>query len=77
MKGTVDQVTEDALGLSKKQKFALAELLLESADAEEDSAAETAWTSEIRDRIETVDQGRVVGVNYEEVKKTAETRLRA
>ena len=42
MKSTVDQVTEDALGLSKKQKFALAELLLESADAEEDSAAETA-----------------------------------
>ncbi len=48
---------------------ALADFLLESA------AAEAAWDAEIRDRIQAIDDGRVVGVPYEDVMRSAEDRL--
>ena len=55
--------------------LALAEFLLESADAATDPEAEAAWDSEIRDRIRAIDEGRVTGIAYEDVMRVAEQRL--
>ena len=71
----LEQVTKDAMDLPPRQKLALAEFLLESADAAADPDAETAWDSEIRDRIRAIDEGRELGVPYEDVMRAAEARL--
>ena len=75
MPATLEQVTKEAMDLPPRQKLALAEFLLESADAAADPEAETAWDSEIRDRIRAIDEGHVVGVPYEDVMRSAEARL--
>ena len=75
MPTTLEQVTKEAMDLPPRQKLALAELLLESAEAAADPEAEAAWDSEIRDRIRAIDEGRVAGVSYEDVMRSAEARL--
>ena len=75
MPTALEQVTKDAMDLPPRQKLALAEFLLESAETAADPGAEAAWDSEIRDRIRAIDEGRVIGVSYEDVMRTAERRL--
>ena len=75
MPATLEQVTKEAMDLPARQKLALAGFLLESADAAADPDAEAAWNSEIRDRIRAIDDGQEVGVPYEDVMRSAETRL--
>ena len=75
MPTTLEQITKDAMELAPRQKLALAEFLLESADAAPDPEAEAAWDSEIRDRIRAIDEGRVTGIAYEDVMREAEQRL--
>ena len=71
----LERVTKDAMDLPSRQKLALAEFLLESADTAVDPEAEAGWDSEIRDRIRAVDDGHVTGVAYEDVMRAAEKRL--
>ena len=75
MPATLEQVTKEAMDLPPRQKLALAEFLLESAEAAADPEAEAAWDSEIRDRIRAIDEGRVTGVPYADVMRAAEERL--
>ncbi len=75
MPKALEEVTKEAMDLSPRQRIALAGFLLESADAAGEPGAETAWDSEIRDRIRAIDEGRVVGIAYEGVMREAERRL--
>jgi putative addiction module component (TIGR02574 family) len=75
MPTALEQVTKEAMDLPPRQRLALAEFLLESADTAADPEAEAAWDSEIRDRIRAIDEGRVVGVSYGDVMRSAEERL--
>ncbi|MEA3210833.1 MAG: hypothetical protein QOE70_3890 [Chthoniobacter sp.] len=75
MSTALEQVTKEAMDLPPRQRLALAEFLLESAEGATDPEAEAAWESEIRDRIRAIDQGRVTGVAYEDVMRAAEQRL--
>ena len=75
MPATLEQVTKEAMDLSPRQKLALAEFLLESADATTDPEAEAAWDAVIHNRIRAIDEGRVAGVAYEDVMRSAEARL--
>ena len=75
MPTTLEQVTKEAMDLPPRRKLALAEFLPESAEAAADPEAEAAWDSEIRDRIRAIDEGRVAGVSYEDVMRSAEARL--
>jgi putative addiction module component (TIGR02574 family) len=75
MRKALDEIAKEAMDLPPSQRLALAEFLLESAEAAADPEAEAAWESEIRDRIRVIDEGRVVGVAYEDVRREAEKRL--
>ena len=75
MPKALEEITKDALELPSRQRLALAEFLLESTDVAADPNAEVAWDVEIRDRIRAIDEGRVVGISYEEVTREAERRL--
>jgi putative addiction module component (TIGR02574 family) len=75
MPKALEEVAKEAMDLPPRQRLALAEFLLESADGAADPEAEAAWDSEIRDRIRAIDEGRVTGVAYEDVMRAAERRL--
>jgi putative addiction module component (TIGR02574 family) len=70
---TIEQITRDAMELPVRQRLALAELLVASAEAVADPEAEAAWDSEILDRIRAIDEGRVTAIAYEEVKREVES----
>lgn len=71
----LEEVTKEAMDLPPRQRLALAELLLQSADPAVDPEAQAAWDSEIRDRIRAIDEGRVTGITYDDVMRAAESRL--
>lgn len=75
MPTALEQITKDAMDLSSRQKLALAEFLMESADGTGDPEAGAVWEREIQDRIRGIDEGRVVGISYEDVMRAAEGRL--
>ncbi len=75
MPKALDDITKDAMELLPPQRVALAGFLLESAAGAVDPEAEAAWDSEIRDRIRAIDEGRVIGVAYEDVMRAAARRL--
>ena len=75
MPKALEEVARDALELAPRQRLALAEFLLESAAPSSDLEAESAWEAEIHDRIRAIDEGRVVGIAYEDVMRAAEGRL--
>jgi putative addiction module component (TIGR02574 family) len=63
---TFDQVCGDALTLSPLYRAMLAEHLLNSLD-QVDPEIEAAWTVEITNRIEEIDQNQVKLISAEEV----------
>ncbi len=75
MANAIEDVTREALSLPLHQRLALAGFLLEGAEAAPDPEAESAWESEIRDRIQAVDEGKVTGIPYEDVMRDAERHL--
>lgn len=74
MPKVLDEVTKDALDLPLDQRLTLAGLLLESTDSGDDET-EAAWETEIGDRLQAVQEGRVAGLAYEEVMEKAKRRL--
>ena len=75
MPATLEQVTKEAMDLPRHQQLALAEFLIESADSAMDLEAESAWDSEIRDRITAIEEGKVVGISYADVMRGADRLL--
>jgi putative addiction module component (TIGR02574 family) len=75
MPTALEQIAKDAMDLSPRQKLALAEFLMESAEGAVEPEADNAWEREIQARIRAIDEGRVVGVSYEDVMRAAEARL--
>ena len=76
MPNALEQITKEALQLSKQQRLALAGFLLELDEVSDDPQADAAWAQEIRARIQAVDAGTAVGIPYEEAMRQAQDRLR-
>ena len=74
MSATLEDITRDALRLSRQQRLALAGFLLE-VDEAADPDTDEAWEREILARIQAIDEGKVVGVSYEEVMRAVNERL--
>ena len=75
MPKALEEVTKDALELAPRQRLALAEFLLETAEGAADPGAQAEWEAEIRERIRAIDEGRVTGVPYGDVMRAAEKRI--
>jgi putative addiction module component (TIGR02574 family) len=72
----LEDITREALKLSRQQRLALAGFLLEIDDpAASDPEVEAAWEQEILARIQAIDDGTAAGVPYEEVMRAAQERL--
>lgn len=71
----LEDITRDALKLSRRQRLALAGFLLEMDDPRSDGDVEAVWEQEILARIQAIDDGTATGVSYEEVMRAAQDRL--
>lgn len=75
MSATLEDITEQALRLSRAEKLALANRLLSDEDQGADSIEiEAIWEEEILARVEAIDNGTAVGVPYDEVVRAARKR---
>lgn len=75
MSATLEDITEQALRLSRAEKLALANRLLSDEDPGADSIEiEAIWEKEILARIEAIDNGTAVGVPYDEGVRAARKR---
>ncbi len=66
----LEEVTREAIQLPRPQSLALVCLLIELDEPGTDAEVEGAWDAEIKARVRAVQEGRVVGIPYEQVSET-------
>jgi hypothetical protein len=76
MSKALEDITRDAAQLPREERLALAGFLLEIDETGDRLEADVAWEREIIARIQAVDEGRSVGVPYDEVMRSAKNLLR-
>jgi putative addiction module component (TIGR02574 family) len=74
MSDALQEVTKAAMDLPLDQRMKLARLLMDTAEGVEEADADAAWDSEIRDRIRAIDEGREIGIPWEDVMREARER---
>jgi putative addiction module component (TIGR02574 family) len=66
---TLEEIAREAAAMTRQERLTLVRMLL---DLDQPSNAEeiaNAWEIEIRARVKAVDEGRVTGISYEEIRK--------
>ena len=69
MAASIEEITKEVVGLPRHQRLALLKLLLDLDRSHADPGMESAWDEEIRARVEAVDEGRAVGIPYEQIRE--------
>lgn len=75
MSKVLEEIKRDALLLPRNEQLALAGLLLELDEPDDELGASALWEEEILARIKAVDDGTAIGVSYEEVMRSVQDRL--
>jgi putative addiction module component (TIGR02574 family) len=73
----IEELTREAVSLPKEQRLALARVLLDLEPAGSLAEVERSWDEEIRARIKAVDEGRVTGITYDDVRREMNARFGA
>ena len=76
MRGTIEELTQDAMHLSEDQRITLAHRLLSSIEPPESEQIESAWNSEIKRRISSFRKGLVKTIPANEVFAQLDARLK-
>jgi putative addiction module component (TIGR02574 family) len=71
MSAAFEEITEQALKLTRQERLALANRLLSEEQDEDALAIEAAWEEEILARVQAIDDGTAVGIPYNEVIRAA------
>jgi putative addiction module component (TIGR02574 family) len=70
MATVLEEITKVAMLLPIRERLALANQLIDSAESQEaHGESPAAWESEIQNRIRAIDAGYVVGYSFEDVQK--------
>jgi putative addiction module component (TIGR02574 family) len=73
----IEELTREAVSLPKEQRLALARALLDLEPAGNVAEVEQSWDEEIRARIKAVEEGRVVGIAYDDLRREMDSRYGA
>ena len=73
----IEALTQEAAKLPKEQRLALARTLLDLEPVGSVAEAEQSWDDEVRARIKAVDEGRVTGIAYEDIRREMNSRYGA
>jgi putative addiction module component (TIGR02574 family) len=74
---SIEEITKEIVDLPRHQRLALVRLLLDLDRPGTSDEIENAWDEEIRSRVKVVDEGRAVGIPYEQIKKEMDDRFRS
>jgi putative addiction module component (TIGR02574 family) len=75
MATSIEQITKEIIELPRHQRLTLVRLLLDLDQPGKGGEIESAWDEEIRARIKAVDEGRVTGIPYDQIKKEVTNRF--
>ena len=75
MSKVLEEITREVINLPRQERMALAGFLLELEEHDDESEARASWEQEILARIRAIDDGTAIGVSYDEVMSSAESRL--
>jgi len=75
MATSIEKITQEVVELSRRERLALVRLLLDLDQPSKGDEIEKAWDQEIRARVKAVDEGRVSGVPYEQIKQERSGRF--
>ena len=73
----IEKLTQEVVELSRHERLALLRLLLDLDQPSKGGEIEKAWDQEIRARVKAVDEGRVSGIPYDQIKQEMTSRFRA
>jgi putative addiction module component (TIGR02574 family) len=71
----IEEITKKVLDLPRHLRLALVRLLLDLVHPGTGGEIDAAWDEEIRARVKAVDEGRVAGVPYDQIKKEMAERF--
>jgi putative addiction module component (TIGR02574 family) len=77
MATSIEKITQEVIELSRFERLTLVRLLLDLDQPSKGEEFEKAWDQEIRARVKAVDDGRVSGVPYEQIKQELNGRFGA
>jgi putative addiction module component (TIGR02574 family) len=77
MATSIEKITQEVVELSRHERLTLMRLLLDLDQPPKGEEIEKAWDQEIRARIKAVDEGRVTGIPYDQIKQELVSRFRA
>jgi putative addiction module component (TIGR02574 family) len=72
---TLEKIAEEAATMTRQERLTLVRLLLDLDQPAKGDEIADAWDSEIRARVEAVNEGRVSGIPYDQIKKEISDRL--
>jgi putative addiction module component (TIGR02574 family) len=75
MASSIEEITKEVVELPRHQRLALVRLLLDLDQPGTREEVDRAWDEEIRARVKAVDEGRAVGIPYEQIKKDMADRF--
>lgn len=75
MAASIEEITKEVVELPRHQRLALVRLLLDLDQPGSNTDVDGAWDEEIRARVKAVDEGRAVGIPYEQIKKEMADRF--
>jgi putative addiction module component (TIGR02574 family) len=75
MANSIEKIAQEAAGLTRQERLTLVRLLLDFDQPSNGAEIANAWESEIRARVTAVDEGRVSGIPYDQVKKEMTNRF--
>jgi putative addiction module component (TIGR02574 family) len=75
MATSIEEITKEIVDLPRHQRLALVRLLLDLDRPGSGEEIDAAWDEEIRARVKAVDEGRVTGVPYDQIKKEMAERF--
>ncbi len=75
MDETLEKIAKEAATMTRQERLTLVRLLLDWDQPVKGDEFADAWESEIRARVKAVDEGRVSGIPYDQIKKEIRDRL--
>lgn len=75
MATNIEEITKEIVELPRHQRLALVRLLLDLDQPGTPGEIDGAWHEEIRARVKVIDEGRAVGIPYEQIKKEMAERF--
>jgi putative addiction module component (TIGR02574 family) len=75
MTANIEEISKEIVELPRHQRLALLKLLLDLDQSHPDPGIEGAWDEEIRARVRAVDEGRAVGIPYEQIREEMARRF--